>query len=82
MKSKMSHLTCKRVAKLVARYLNHELEAKLQTAFEQHIGDCEDCVGFVNTYRQTVEATRALRCEDLPPDLQQWALEFLRQKIK
>jgi len=35
-------------------------------------------VAFLNTYRGTVKAARALQPEDIPPELIQRLIEFLR----
>lgn len=82
MKPKLSKVTCKRVTALVSSYLSHELDPRLQRAFDQHISTCNDCVNFVRTYQKTLEATRVLRCDELPVDLRDRALEFVRAKTK
>jgi len=82
MKPKLSKMTCRRVTALVSDYLSHELDPHLQRAFDQHISTCGDCVSFLRTYQKTLEATRALRCEELPADLRNRAAEFVRATTK
>lgn len=72
--------TCRRVTALIAAYLGGELDPEGASAFEAHVRDCRDCVTFLNTYRKSVEATRRLRYDTLPPRLQDRALKVIRQK--
>src|SRR5574341_555006 len=72
--------TCRRVTSLIAAYLGGELDPAAVSAFEAHVRDCDDCVAFLNTYRKSVEATRRLRYDTLPPKLQDRALKVIRQK--
>jgi hypothetical protein len=70
------------VTSLIADYLSRELNPNLLRAFDKHISGCQDCIGFLNTYRKTLDALRSLRYDDIPPDLQEKTLEFLRRKTK
>lgn len=81
-KPKPTEVTCKRVTSLIANYLNRELDPNLTRAFDEHISDCPDCVGFLNTYQETLQAVRSLSYNDIPPDLQERTLGFLRKKTK
>ena len=80
-KTQPDAVTCEQVTSLLMEYVNQELDPARMQAFAEHICHCRDCVGFLNTYQQTVKATHALSYDELPPDLQTRTLEFLRQKI-
>ncbi len=80
-KSRPDSITCRRVTSLIAAYVGGELDPEAAAAFEAHVRDCDDCVAFLNTYRKSVEATRRLRYDTLPPKLQDRALKVIRQKI-
>ena len=47
---------------------------------EWHIDGCAPCVAFVNTYRGTLNATRALRDVEIPPELKNRLLAVLRAR--
>lgn len=81
-KPRPAPVTCKKVTSLIADYLNHDLDPDLLRKFDRHIRGCPDCVGFLNTYRKTLDALRSLRYDDIPPDLQEKTLGFLRKKTK
>ena len=46
---------------------------------EWHIDGCAPCVAFVNTYRGTVNAMRALRDVEIPSELKNRLLAVLRE---
>jgi Putative zinc-finger len=51
--------TCKDEVALIADYLSRRLDAAILAAFEKHLNDCPDCTAFLNTYKKTIEATKA-----------------------
>jgi hypothetical protein len=78
----LSSKTCKQIATLVFDYLNDTLESCVKRAFMEHLAICPDCVAFLNTYRKTVELTRLVRAEDLPPKIRDNILAFLRRRAR
>ena len=76
-----SRLTCQRVTELLTDYMAGELDASITLALETHLQNCLDCTAFFNTYKTTVSATRDLRYEDIPTDMQQRLHRFLRTHI-
>jgi anti-sigma factor RsiW len=44
---------------LIADYLSGRLDPTILAAFEKHLNDCPDCTAFLNTYKKTIEATKA-----------------------
>jgi anti-sigma factor RsiW len=51
--------SCKEEVTLIGDYLSSSLSARVAAAFETHMQACPDCVAFLQTYKKTVEATRA-----------------------
>ena len=74
-------LTCERVTALLIDYITGALDTTMVSAFERHLQRCPDCEAFLRTYRETVRATRTLRYDDIPEEMQSRIHAFLRQKI-
>ena len=51
--------TCETETLLIAGYLTSQLSPRTLIAFESHLKLCPDCRAFLQTYRKTVELTRA-----------------------
>lgn len=81
-KSAKAQLTCERVTALIRDYLSGELDPDLASTFEEHLRRCTDCVAFLNTYKQTVQAVQSLSYEELPAEMQIRARQFLWAKMK
>ena len=48
--------------------------------FERHIEMCPPCVRFLTTYRATGRTLKLLKPEEIPPDLAQSVLAFVRSR--
>ena len=81
-KSEQVRLTCERVTAVIRDYLAGELAPDLASAFEEHLRRCADCVAFLNTYKQTVQAVQSLSYEEIPAEMQIRVRQFLRAKMK
>jgi hypothetical protein len=75
-----SELECRQIAELLGEYLEGTLSKRTTELLEWHIEGCAPCVAFVNTYRGTVNATRALRDMTIPVELKHRLLAVLRAK--
>jgi hypothetical protein len=73
-----SKMECRRIAELLVDYLEGTLPRHTVELLEWHIDGCAPCVAFVNTYRGTVNATRALRDVEIPSELKTRLLAVLR----
>src|SRR5918992_2831488 len=51
--------TCEDETALIGDYLASNLSPQLAAAFEKHLQVCPDCAAFLQTYKKTIEATRA-----------------------
>jgi anti-sigma factor RsiW len=57
-------MTCREIIDFLMQYLDGELVAEQRTVFEEHLGDCPECVCYIKTYQETVYLARAA----CPPD--------------
>lgn len=73
-------LRCRDIVELLTEYLEGGLDPGAAATLEAHLADCRPCTAFLNTYRSAVRTTRRLREEDLPPELRQRLLTFLRRQ--
>ncbi len=61
-------------------YLEGELPEPRAAALEAHLNGCSPCLAFLNTYRSTIQVSRQLNVEEIPPELTQRLLEFLKRE--
>ena len=76
-----SEVDCRRIADLLGDYLEGTLPKRTRELLEWHIEGCAPCVAFVNTYRGTVNATRALRDVPIPPELKNRLLKVIQARL-
>lgn len=74
-------LGCRDIVELLDDYVDGALERSVAAALEAHLEDCQDCTAFLQTYRGTMRASRHLSESQLPPELRQRLLEFLRRHL-
>ena len=72
-------LTCQHVIALLADYLDGTLPVSTAQALRKHLDDCLECVAFLQTYEATRRLTHTIREEDIPPEVQQRLLHFVRR---
>ncbi len=58
-------LTCAELVELVTDYLEGVLPTEERSRFEEHLGDCEGCVVYLEQMRQTIAFTGRLKEDDL-----------------
>lgn len=75
-----SMLRCQEIVDLLADYLAGELPSETATALETHLEGCPPCIAFINTYRGTVNAARRIRDVEIPPQLHDRLLSFLKNR--
>ncbi len=73
---------CEQIANLVVDFITGELDPETVSAFEEHLHLCPDCAAFLKTYKKTVQITRTLPYEDIPPEMEKRVRRFLRERIK
>ena len=77
----MTDWTCKQVIlDLLIEYEDGAMEVGERALFERHIEMCPPCVHFLTTYRATGRTLKLLKPEEIPPDLAQSVLAFVRAR--
>jgi anti-sigma factor (TIGR02949 family) len=72
---------CREIVDFLADYLEGSLPPDTARALETHLEGCPPCIAFVNTYRGTINAARKIRQVEIPPELRDRLLSFLRRKM-
>lgn len=81
-RSRQTDLDCQQITEFILDYITGELHPDTAAVFQEHLRICPDCVAFLNTYKKTVQVTRSLRYEDIPPEMETRVRRFLQEKIK
>lgn len=74
--------TCKEITTLIQGYLNDTLSPSVKRDFKRHLRICPDCVSFLKTYKKTMAASRSLRPAEMPANVRDNILDFLRSRIR
>ena len=77
-----SRVTCEQAAALLLDYVTGILDPVTILVLERHLSGCDDCVAFLQTYKETIRATRTLRYDDMPGKLQNRLLRTLHAKMR
>ena len=56
-----ARVTCEQATALLLDYITGALDPVTTLVLERHLERCIDCLAFLQTYRETIHATRALR---------------------
>ena len=71
---------CGSVGRLLADYLERQLQPDLRLELEAHLQKCPRCLAQLRTYESTVSLLRSLRDDELPPDLRLTVKSFIDAK--
>jgi len=74
--------SCTEIVDLLSDYLDEGLPPGEQEAFDRHMAACPPCVEFLDSLRATQRATRGLRCDDIPKDVQKSLRAFLERAAR
>jgi anti-sigma factor RsiW len=77
-----TRVTCEQATALLLDYITGVLDPVTTLVLERHLARCVDCVAFLQTYKETIHATRTLRYEDMPGELQKRLLQTLHTKMR
>lgn len=77
-----STVTCVQATALLLDFVTGTLDPATTLILERHLSRCDDCVAFVQTYKETIRATRTLRYDDMPEELQHQLLHTLQAKMR
>jgi anti-sigma factor RsiW len=71
-------ITCRELAELLIDFVAGELPPEHHQRVEHHLECCPPCLTYLETYRMTIQVTRNLPCQPIPPEL----IEKLRAALK
>ena len=74
--------TCKKANDFLTDYVEGRLDEKTARLFEEHIELCPSCDVYLDQYRQTVGMVKEIPNTDVPPELAEHTMEFLRNALK
>ncbi len=74
-------ISCERVLTLLLEYVEQELAPDLQSAMDMHLSGCEECGEFLRQYRATSELCRVELTREMPAELRERLVEFIRVEI-
>ena len=75
-------MKCRDIGNLLHDYVEGLLEPPVHQQLDRHLADCPGCTGFIRTYKKTIQLSKEVRCEEIPPELQQKLRSFLKQKLQ
>jgi len=64
----------------VYNYSKGYLDKRRASEFRQHIRGCRGCSEFIGSYLKAIQITKALECQDLPPELKDKIETFLQHR--
>jgi anti-sigma factor RsiW len=47
-------MTCRELVDFLMDYLDGQLSEPVRMCFEEHLGECPDCVAYLATYQETI----------------------------
>ncbi len=74
-------LSCEQVNEFISDYLEDRLSADTKSKFEKHLEMCPGCSPFFEQYKQTVEMVAVDGKIEVPSDLAEHTMSFLRKNI-
>ncbi len=77
-----THITCQQVTALIVDYVTGELATETTLTFKAHLRKCPDCIAFLSTYQKTIQATRSLQYQSIPPEMRTRLRQFLRSRLR
>lgn len=71
---------CQDVNGFLADYLDGNLDERTKARFERHMRRCPPCAKYFDQYNETIQITREVAPVEVPRELADHTLEFLRQR--
>jgi anti-sigma factor RsiW len=65
------HLTCQQLIAFICDYLEGQLPDGQKSSFQKHLECCPCCKNYLESYQQTIRASKAACCDgaDRPPQM-------------
>lgn len=73
---------CQRLESLIGDYVDDQLPDNVKGAVDHHMSQCAPCMHFLRQYRFAPEAARKMLLQQVPQQLEERLLSFLRSKCK
>lgn len=73
-------INCQQLIDFCLDYIEGSLPQDEQLRFAQHLGQCNDCVVFFETYRRIPELSREALATQMPNAVRESVRSFLRAK--
>jgi anti-sigma factor RsiW len=61
-------MSCKELVEVVTDYLEGRLPPADVSRLEEHLGECDGCVVYIEQMRETIRLVGALHEDDVPPE--------------
>lgn len=74
-------LSCEQVNNFILDYLEDRLPKETHAKFEKHLKMCATCTPFLDQYKQTVEFVAVDGQIEVPADLAEHTMSFLRENL-
>jgi len=74
-------MRCEDLVGIIIDYVEGGMDPVLKEEFERHMGDCDSCLAFFETYQKTRELVREIACDDIPQEVQFRVKDFLKKNI-
>ena len=74
-------MSCERVNEFILDYLEDRLPQETRKKFDEHLKMCPCCVPFLDQYKQTVEMVATEGQIEVPQDLAEHTMSFLREQL-
>ncbi|MEX0821274.1 MAG: zf-HC2 domain-containing protein [Rhodothermales bacterium] len=72
-------LSCQEVNRFLVDYLEGSMDERTQARFEKHLENCGCCEQFFEQYRNTVAVVRADEEIDIPDEVVERTMDFLKR---
>lgn len=74
--------SCEQVNTFITMYLDNDLPEADRASFEKHLRMCQNCHAYFDQYKATIQAVKSAEAVEIPADLIEHTLEFLRSHSK
>ncbi|NNE69483.1 MAG: hypothetical protein HKN29_03865 [Rhodothermales bacterium] len=80
MRKMMDEPSCQEVNQFLADYVEDNLDADVSDRYRKHVAHCDCCKAYLDQYQGTIDLLHDCRNCDLPDDLVEHTLEFLKER--
>ncbi len=72
--------SCQEVNSFLMDYVDETLDAETSERYRKHLGRCGTCTSYLEQYQDTIKLARECRDSELPSDLVEHTLAFLKDR--